>query len=533
MVDRWQTKVIVCKGGLDLSEDALTQGTINLGTAKTLQNYEPALEGGYGKILGYMPYDSTAVPGEGSVLGVKVALSGVFAARERNVYYSTGSGWSKITTPDRTAGATKYRFISYSLTTPCIIMCDGADYAAKYDGSTYTLINGSGAPANPKYALCTGSRIILSGYSSNPRAISISAPSSDTNFAGGSGAVEIVVGDVVVGMRLFRNTIYIFCQNSIKTLTGSSTSDFAINFVTNSIGCVSGDTIQEIGGDILFLAPDGLRSLAGTDRIGDVDLALQSRRIQPIIRQYVGSYSSDKFNSLVIRKKSQYRMSVFDVRTLDPTAEYGNASTAIYGSPLSIYGLNSEDSQATGILGRLSDEAIEGTGFEWATTLGINPMCSDSEYVSNDEVAIFGHPADGKVYRLEQGYDFSGSNIQHIYKTPQFTFDDANTRKTMQKATVYTQILGDIDVDLFVKFDSENYGIQQPAAVALDQVNTASTYGSATYGTSAYNTSDSPIFRKNIVGSGFTAGFVFSGNDTKPAHRIDSFQIDYSVNGRR
>lgn len=529
-MDRWQTKVIVCKGGLDLSEDALTQGTINLGTAKTLQNYEPALEGGYGKILGYMPYDSTAVTGEGSILGVKVALSGVFAARGLNVYKSVGAGWTKITPSDRAAGSTKYRFISYSLTTPHIIMCDGVDYAAKYDGTTYTAINGSGAPADPKYALCTGSRIILAGYSSNTRAISISAPSSDTNFAGGSGAIEIVVGDVIVGMRLFRDTVYIFCENSIKTLTGTSSSDFAVNFVTNSIGCVSGDTIQEVGGDLLFLAPDGLRSLAATARIGDVDLALQSRRIQPLIRNYVGSYLPDAFNSVVIRKKSQYRMFVFDSDTLDPTALYGEA-TAIYGT--SVYGLVSDDSPATGILGRLSDEAVEGTGYEWATTLGINPMCADSEYVGSNEVAVFGHPADGKVYRFEQGYDFSGSNIEHIYKTPQFTFDDANTRKVLQKATVYTDILGDIDVSMFVRYDSENPGVLQPAPVALDQVNTLSVYGSATYGTSVYNTTDSPIFRKNLVGSGFTAGFIFSGNDIKPTHRIDSFQIDYSVKGRR
>ena len=37
---------------------------------------------------------------------------------------------------------------------------------------------------------------------------------------------------------------------------------------TENIGCVDGNTIQEIGGDLVFLAPDGLRTVAGTARIG-------------------------------------------------------------------------------------------------------------------------------------------------------------------------------------------------------------------------------------------------------------------------
>jgi hypothetical protein len=535
-MDRWQSKTIICKGGLDLSEDALTQGTVNVGTAKILQNYEPSLEGGYGRILGYLPWDDDVVPGEGSVLGVKVALGNVFAARHStstgiDVYKSSGAGWTKINSPARTAGASKYRFIAYSMTTPCINICDGVGYSAKYDGTTYTLINGSGAPADPKYALQAKSRLFLSGYSSNTRAVSISAPNSDTSFSSGAGAIELICGDIVVGIRLFRETVYIFCENSIYKLTGSSASDFALSPVTTSIGCVSGDTIQEIGGDLLFLAPDGLRSLAATDRIGDIDLALQSRRIQPLIRDYIGSFSSDKFSSVVIRRKSQYRMFIFDTMTLDQTALYDDASVATYGS--SIYGLRSEDNQAQGILGKLSDEALDGTGYEWATLLGINVFCADSEYTDGEETIVFGHPANGMVYRLEQGYDFDGRSVEYVYRTPQLTFDDASLRKVLQKATVYTEILGDIDVNMFVKYDFENSGILQPPAISLDQVNTIATYGSALYGTNPYNTTDSPVFRKNLIGSGFTAAFVFSGNDTRPTHRIDSFQIDYSVKGRR
>lgn len=530
-MDRWQSKTVQCKGGLDLSQDALTQGTINLGTAIKLQNYEPSLEGGYSRILGYTKWDTAIVPGEGSILGVKVALGGVFAARDEDVYFSSRTGWTKINSAPRPGNIVKYRLITYSLSTPAIVMCDGVNPAAKYDGTTYTLINGTGAPANPKYAQVFLSRLVLSGYSSNPRAISISAPNADTNFNGVSGAIEINVGDIVVGLRTFRETPYIFCQDSIFKLAGSSSADFAIVPVTRSIGCISGDTIQEIGGDLLFLAPDGLRSLAATDRIGDVDLALKSRAIQPIIRDLVGTYDTDQFSSCVIRKKSQYRTFVFDPESLALSAKYGG-TTAMYDNSIARYGLQSADGLAKGILGKLTDNGPV-VGYEWATTLGINAYSTDSEYTNNEEITVFGHPATGYVYRLESGADFDGSNVEYVYKSPFLTFDDASLRKVMQKITVYTQIEGNIDALLHVKYDFENAGILQPSPIQLNQVNTLSLYGAATYNTSVYNTTDSPVFHKNLIGSGFTAAFQFSGSDTRPVHRIDSFQIQYSLKGRR
>src|SRR5574343_562034 len=101
-MDRWQSQVVVCRGGLDVSTDVLTQGTSLTGTARVLQNYEPAVEGGYRRISGYTLWDEDEVPGEADtpILGVKVALDGVFAVRlndaedDNALYYSTGNGWT-------------------------------------------------------------------------------------------------------------------------------------------------------------------------------------------------------------------------------------------------------------------------------------------------------------------------------------------------------------------------------------------------------------------------------------------------------
>ena len=53
--------------------------------------------------------------------------------------------------------------------------------------------------------------------------------------------------------------------------------------ITKNIGCVNGNSIQEIGGDLIFLAPDGLRTVAGTARIDDVEIGSISRKILPLI----------------------------------------------------------------------------------------------------------------------------------------------------------------------------------------------------------------------------------------------------------
>ena len=55
-----------------------------------------------------------------------------------------------------------------------------------------------------------------------------------------------------------------------KLININDSSNIRIDPITENVGCLSGYSIQEIGGDLIFLAPDGLRTVAGTARIGDV-----------------------------------------------------------------------------------------------------------------------------------------------------------------------------------------------------------------------------------------------------------------------
>ena len=81
-----------------------------------------------------------------------------------------------------------------------------------------------------------------------------------------------------------------------------------IKSITKNIGCVNGNTIQEIGGDLIFLAPDGLRTVAGTARIDDIEIGSISRKILPLINTLLSSIAQYTISSMVIRERSQYRL---------------------------------------------------------------------------------------------------------------------------------------------------------------------------------------------------------------------------------
>jgi len=507
-MDRWESQIIICDGGLDLSVDALTQGTQLPGSARVLQNYEAALEGGYRRISGFTKVDSNTVTGDSNapILACFASGGGGFYAVRVNsgdyqVHESTGSGWSQVSSTARNGAVTKARFIEYSLNERVILLTDGANPAWKYNFSSETTINGTGAPTDPTFAAFWKNRLCLI----EDDQLYLSAPNDDTVFSG-SGAIQINVGDQTVGLKTFRDQLYVFCENRIYKLVGNTSLDFVLQPVTESIGCIDGDTIQEVGGDLIFLAPDGLRSIAGTENIGDVDIALLSRKIQPLVRDLLNRTTITTYSSLPVRKKSQYRLLINDSSINGEVAE--------------------------GFIGKIDNALQGGLEYQWSTTSGIHAYSAASNYDNGVEVALFGHPTDGYVYQLESGNDFDSTNIQAVYTAPQLTFEDATLRKVLQKATVYTQAEGDSEIQLAVRFDFEDPDVQQPASVTLDTSGSFSKYGTAVYGTDAYSGVEFPVFKKNLIGGGFTAAFRYSSDGGAP-HRIDSYQIEFAKKGRR
>ena len=208
--------------------------------------------------------------------------------------------------------AARYNFSG----TEKMVIVDGVNIPALYDGTTFTRLDE--APTDILGADFVTSFKNQLFFAIN-NVIVFSAPFTDNNFTAAAGAGTVSVGGTVTGLIVFREQLIIFTESSILQLTGNTIADFQLKPVTIDIGCIDSDTIQETGGDVMFLGPDGLRLLSATDRIGDFGLAVVSKTIQSEFTSFITSNTS--FASVVIREKSQYRLLGFNTNITQNNAK--------------------------------------------------------------------------------------------------------------------------------------------------------------------------------------------------------------------
>jgi hypothetical protein len=492
--------VFACQGGLVLDQSTFA---MQPGMALELENFEPATTGGYRRISGYSKWNTNIVPQD--VLSSEAVLmsayfkGNIIAARGGKVYKAaTGSGaWTQIDS-GRT-GAGRYTFFRYNLAgTDYIVWADGANHASKYDNTTVTDINATGAPADPAFVTGFKEALFFAGMSSNPQELVFTAPYTDSDFSVANGAGSIAVDSNITGLFPFRDQLYIFCEERIFRLAGNTIADFQLQPVTREIGCLNGFTIQEFAGDLVFLGPDGLRTVAGTERIGDVELGTISRAVQ---ERFEGLSDVDEFDSVIIPDKTQYR--IF----------FSNAS-----KPRSI---------TTGVIC-----VRKGESYEFADIKGIRPNSTDSIVVAGDTIVVHGD-FDGYVYQQEQGDDFDGNVITGKYRSPDLTMGDAGLRKTFERVIINYAPEAAVNADLFVRYDYEAPNVARPAAYPFDTSTVVAIYGSSTYGTATYGGQSNPLVRQPIEGSGFAVALRVNDRGTSAPYSLKGFQLEFQADARR
>ena len=655
MPDRWQTYAIEFKGGLITNLSPLQHGMQLPGSARILRNYEPSVEGGYRRILGFNKFDSNVVPPYGTplvhggsqsgttliignlftspadgdtltVAGVSgtytIASSGVsyssvnkratltlttslnsspadqaaitftsgagtmqavtthediiIAARGSDLFKSSGSGWTKINTPsygttlvngasqtgstlnadgfsaapqvgdtftiagvnliytvlstptlssgaaaisinpalnsspannaaitflttDR-SGMTKGRFTQYNFNgTDFIAGVDGANNPFKYDTSTFTVLDS--APTDvlgASHVVNFKNQLFFAKGSS----ITFTAPFTDNDFSAANGAGSLNVGNTITGLIVFREQLIIFSERTISRLVGNTIADFQLQPITRDIGCIETDTIQEVGGDVMFLGPDGIRSLAATEKIGDFDLAVVSKPIQTEVTNFVNRNTS--FSSVVIRKKNQYRLMGFNT--------------------------NFTQDSSQGILATQTQE-----GFSWSELRGIRAHVADSNYNAADEEVAFAH-TDGYVYSMETGNNFDGATIPSTFATPFVPINDPRIRKTIYKMFLYTDPQGSFSATMNLKFDFEESDVIQPDGVTFDNTagaTAAAFYGESIYGSGSYGGTIQRLFDSQTIGSGNVVSVQFVSDSDNPPYSLDALTLEYGTYGRR
>jgi len=495
-------------GGLVLNKSTFA---MQPGEALELVNFEPDINGGYRRINGFAKYNTNVVP-QTSASTEEVLLSCIFngtilAARGEKIFTaSAGSGsWTERDTGRTSAGVYTFERFNFDGNDK-LVVADGNNsptvFNTSFAATDVTSAGGgevSTAVTGAKFVAVFKDHMFYAGMASNKQEVVFSVPFDEDNFATANGAGSFKVDDTITGLKVFREDLFIFCEDRIFKLTGTSSSNFAVAPVTRNIGCVNGQTIQEFAGDLIFLAPDGLRTVAGTARIGDVELGTISTPVQSVFNDNIANASG--FRSLVIPNKTQYR--VFFTKS-------GTVQSATEGVATS----------------------LRGQTFEFAQLKGIRPTSTDTVTTATETIVIHGGDG-GYVYRQESGNDFDGTAIGGKYRSPDLSFGDAGIRKHMHRVLVSYKPEAAISADMFLRYDYEDPSSPRPAAYSLSASDIVAVYGSGTYGTSTYGGQSEPLLRQSVEGSGFTVALRVDDNGITAPYALRGFQMEYQTGARR
>ena len=526
-----------CKGGLNTNLNQFEMLS-QPGQAVKLRNFEVDPDGGYRRINGFTQLgDGTRPNSANDIIGLSVYADGVIACSGTNIYFSLdGDSWLQINKDSVASGGDNYT--AFTGRSTLVRTSQSLATFALYEGDTtygeiiitdrgsgvkpmYFKMTGSGALSGrtyfckeitvsssvyPKYCVVHDKHLVVGGAATAPNTIYYSGTSDIDDFTS-SGSGSIVLDDKVVGLKSFRDDLIIFCLTSIYKLENiNNSSTITITPITKNVGCLDGSSIQEIGRDLVFLSSDGIRTVAGTARIGDVELGSVSRQIQSLVSSLASNINTYRISSTVLRGKSQYRL-FYSTST-------GSTSTS------------------KGFIGTLTPN-----GFEWSETLGIQAHAITSGLDNDGVEQIYHGDKDGYVYNHDTGSSFTpagtDTNIVAEYETPNLDFGDAGTRKTLQYVKMSLSPEGDVQPTLRVRYDYEDVNIPQPGDYELDSISLPSIFGTGVFNTAVFGASNDPMVRQAVQGSGHACNFRIFSDDQKPSYAINGMYIDYVPSGRR
>ena len=553
---------LVSGGGLNANENHLQMSDNTPGAATRLINYEPSLFGGYRRIDGFAKYDATygevtvagSSTGQGPVLGICIfkndvtASTTVLAARQDAsattysfYYYTAGIGWRKltldhsVTRPMTVSGLTvkKLRHVQFNfggVNRVCFV--DGVNEAIIYDGAHWEEIKsansggyiagtdhnngngtGGGDSALNRPSLCAvfKNHLFLAGDKTNLSAIAHSAPNDPYQFEISTNAGQLAAGFDVVQIKPFRDNMFVFGSNSVKKITVNSSEKFSLEDVTSNVGCVAPDSVVEVGGDLVFMSPSGLRPIAGTSRIGDVELAPLSMEIHSKLVDAIANYDMADLDGVVIRSKNQLRYFIGDA-----------TDAAIVDS-------------AVGFIGALTENSGS-LKWEFGELLGIRTSCCTSDYIGTQEIILHGD-YDGFVYQQDVGTSFNGDDILAVYATPYLDFGETEQRKIMRKVNTFVRAEGPVEMLLSVTYDWGDPDAVLPSTYTQNLIGAPTVYSGrgVNYGATnvIYGGPTKPIITSDIQGSGFSTQATFVTVGQLSSYTIHGMVFEFTAAGRR
>ena len=250
-----QPYTVACSGGLIKSSNSIDL-LKTPGAARDLKNFEVSIEGGYRRINGYTKYKLTTIDAPTptqptgtttNILGVFPYADGVICCAGTAIYFSVdGATWIDIGRASVSGSGDNYStFTGRSTITRTgqgqasfaifegatydygeVIISDGANkpYSFRMEGtggltsrtffsSEITVTGTKGV----KHITVHDHHLIAAGVEDNLDSVYYSVYNDPDNFSG-TGAGAVTISDQIVGIKSFRNELFIFCKNSIHKL---------------------------------------------------------------------------------------------------------------------------------------------------------------------------------------------------------------------------------------------------------------------------------------------------------------------------
>jgi len=462
-------------------------------------NVEQKIAGGYGRLLGYEKFDTTEVPGEGSILGVWVYAGKVYAFRKAlgvstaTMYESTGSGWTSKKTG--LALGNTYEFVNYNFAgTQKMYGVNGAHKAFEWDGTTWTDITTGMSTDTPEHIIAHRKYLFLT-FSHSVQYSPVGDPTGTWTPLTGAG--EISVEEGVTGlMQLSGGSLAIFGRHSTNILSGSGPSDWVNSSMTehgNRIGCIP-RSIQQLGSRLTYFDDRGLINLYTSDKFGDFADATISYLVNDILLPLKDNVTT----SCVVKDKSQYRIFFQD----------GTGLIVTYAGD-----------QMVGITRLKFPDPVE-------------TVCSLEDSMG-DEVIYFGSDT-GYVYQMESGDSFDGADIEAFFRLAYTDLGSPRVRKRFHRANFGLEAQSTVTLQVKPDFQFESTGTIPPIDFTPVTFSTpGSLLGTGLLGSFILGASYITEGQADLPGHGVYVSTFFYSVGTQPPWEVESVSYDYTPRRRR
>jgi hypothetical protein len=540
-----RTSIIKFQGGLNLANTEL-DAIESPGWCESMTNFEADVRGGYRRIDGFQKLGTTSatIPGVVDVDILSVAtipyFRGVVTVRDGKVWYSTdGITWIQVNKdtsgafvdeatlaglsalPRTTTGFEAYDFaiwhngtdeelifvdtIGSNPLTRLVIHDNASTIEYKYEEATAA--DWGGTSRFPSTVAALGDRFLYGKDPANKTTVYYSDLFDPFDMVNG-GLVQIT--DQVEVVRSFRERAIIFGRDSIHSFTDiADPVNEAVLPITTRLGCLAAGSVQEVGGDLLFLSADGLRTLAGTDKLDDIALGATSHAINDIFPDLISVIDTLSVSSVVIRKRGNYRL-FFHNKDVNDVTQVG----------------------VGGILKNVNGNLV----WEW-NTFSSMPIWNINSYYNDSGVEKVYHVTNVKgrdnTFEHNTGTTFDGSAIGASFKVSYLVLGDPEVRKTLYKMRVYSKGEGvAYNYGFKIAFDTDDANAISPGIYTTDNTLPDSTYGTGAYATATYGAGSKETLMFDVQGSGKAFDLTFTSRGTTGPFTIQGVSVSFVANGR-